>query len=137
MPKRRPMELLRKLGRRMKARRIHIGRTQPQVAAAAEISKVQYGLYERGEGHPPAATLHRIALALNTTTSALLGEREDGFDGRGEQFDLLSKLYTHPTIGTVTRAMQDMSKEDRARLQLIAVAFAERHRNPSRAKVMT
>ena len=36
------------------------------------------------------------------------------------------KIYAHPQIGTVLRYMQDMAKEDRKSLQVIASAFANR-----------
>jgi transcriptional regulator with XRE-family HTH domain len=68
------MDFLRRLGRRIRARRLHLGRTRKIVAEAAEISVTQLVLYESGQGHPPAFTLHRIARTLGTTSSGLLGD---------------------------------------------------------------
>jgi transcriptional regulator with XRE-family HTH domain len=135
MPKRRPMDFLRKIGNRIRSRRLHRGLTQRHVAKQAEIATATYALYENGQGHPPAATLHRIAMALGTNTSKLLGEHERH---EGNQlFDDLAKLYNHPTIGEVTRSMQDMSPQDRQTLQVIAKALAARQlRRPEKAPVM-
>lgn len=124
MPKRRPMAFLRKLGTRIRARRLHIGRTRVLVAQSAEISVTQLVLYENGQGHPPAATLHRIAIVLGTSSSALLGE--DIGDETREQFDVLVRIYADPMIGAVTRYMQDMSVEQRKSVQLVAAALASR-----------
>jgi transcriptional regulator with XRE-family HTH domain len=123
MPKRRPMDFLRRLGRRMRARRLHLGRARKFVAEAAEISVTQLSLYEAGQGHPPAATLHRIALTLGTTTSALLGET---MAENAEQVDEMMQIYTHPVVGAVIRHLQDMAKDDQKTLQIIAAAFAHR-----------
>lgn len=135
MPRRRPMDLLRRLGRRIRARRLKLARTKVRIAKHAEISVQQLDVYERGFGHPPAVTLHRIAMALSTTTSHLLGEDTDAF--HVEQFDEIAKLYTDPAIGQVTRYMQDMDKADQQSLKVIAAAFAERKKAPvERAEVM-
>src|SRR5215467_2854308 len=123
MPKRRPMDFLRRLGRRIRARRLHLGYTRKFVAEGAEISVTQLVLYESGQCHPPAATLHRIARTLETSTSALLGEMPVD---NGEQIDELVQLYTHPVVGAVVRHMQSMSKDDCKSLQIMAAAFANR-----------
>jgi transcriptional regulator with XRE-family HTH domain len=136
MPKRRPMAFLRKLGTRMRARRLHVGRTRAIVAGQAEISVTQLSLYESGEGHPPAATLHRIAVALGTSSSALLGE-DNLSDETRQQFDILVRIYADPMIGAVTRYMQDMTVEERKSVQTIAAAFAKRVRAPEMVEVMT
>jgi transcriptional regulator with XRE-family HTH domain len=119
------MEFIRRLGQRIRARRLDLDRTKEIVAKGAEISITQLSLYESGQGHPPAATLHRIARTLGTTSSALLGET---MAENAEQVEEMMKVYAHPQIGTVLRYMQDMSKEDRRSLQLIASAFAGRRR---------
>jgi transcriptional regulator with XRE-family HTH domain len=117
------MDFLRQLGRRIRARRLHLGHTRKVVADGAEISVTQLVLYESGQGHPPAATLHRIAMTLGTSSSELLGEM---LVDNGEQIDELVQLYTHPVVGAVVRHMQSMSKEDRKSLQVVATAFANR-----------
>ena len=123
MPKRRPMEALRRLGARMRSRRLHLGRSREIVAKSVEISVTRLVLYESGQGHPPAFTLHRLAMTLGTTTSALLGET---MNENAEQVDEMTKIYSHPQIGMVLRYMQDMANEDRKSLQVIASAFANR-----------
>lgn len=135
MPRRRPMSFLRKLGTRIRARRLHVGRTREIVAGQAEISVTQLCLYEKGQGHPPAATLHRIAASLGTSSSALMGETIGEQDK--QQFDLLTKLYADPYIGAVTRYMQDMTVEERQSVRTVASAFV-RHAKPlEKVEVMT
>ena len=134
MPKRRPMEFLRRLGRRIRARRLHLNRACELVANSAEISRTQLSMYESGQGHPPAATLHRIARALGTSSSALLGE--DIGDETREQFDVLVRIYADPMIGAVTRYMQDMTVDERKSVQLVAAAFAGRPKPPEKVEVM-
>src|SRR5262245_51954029 len=119
MPKHRPSEFIRRLGRRIRVRRLDLGRTRRIVAHGAEISVTMLSLYESGQGHPPAATLHRIAMALGTSSSALLGET---MNDNAEQVDEMMQVYAHPQIGAVLRYLQDMSKEDRRSLQIIASA---------------
>ena len=118
----------------MRARRLHVNRTLIMVAAGAEISRTQLCSYESGQGHPPVATLHRIAHVLGTTCSELIGERAP--DGSNEQFDVLIRLYADPFIGSVTRYMQDMTVDERQSVQLICAALASRKKPPERAKVM-
>jgi transcriptional regulator with XRE-family HTH domain len=113
------------LGRRIRARRLHLGHTRETVARGAEISVTQLVLYESGQGHPPAATLHRIARTLGTSTSALLGET---MAENAEQVDEMMQIYAHPVVGAVLRYMQEMSKQDLRSLQVIASAFAGRHK---------
>ena len=136
MPKRRPMEFLRRLGRRMRARRMHLKRTRYMVASSAEISVQQLMKYETGEGHPPAATLYRIAHALGMSTSALLGET---LGDNAEQLDSMVKLHADPCVGAVLRHMQELTPAARKSLQLIATAFAhaERQAMVERVEVMT
>jgi len=136
MPKRRPMEFLRRLGRRMRARRLHLHRTRGMVASGAEISVTQLAQYESGAGHPPAATLHRIARTLGMSSSALLGET---LGDNAEQLDALVKFHADPVIGAVLEHMRDMTAEQRQSLQLIAAAFARKARTQvvERVEVMT
>jgi transcriptional regulator with XRE-family HTH domain len=133
MPKRRPMEALRRLGARMRSRRLHLGRSREIVAKSAEISVTQLVLYESGQGHPPAFTLHRLAITLGTTTSALLGET---MAENPEQVDEMMRIFAHPQIGMVLRYTQNMTKEDRKSLQIIAASFANRQRAPETVEVM-
>jgi hypothetical protein len=96
----------------------------------AEISVTQLSLYESGQGHPPAATLHRIAMTLGTSTSALLGET---MAENVEQVEEMMQIFAHPQIGAVLRYMQEMAPEDRKSLQIVASAFAGRHKQAETA----
>lgn len=125
MPRRRPKAFLKKLGERLKARRIRLGRTQSVVAKGVEISVTQLVLYETGVGHPPAATLHRLAVMLGTTSSALLGET-DMHDDTAAHYDALVKLYADPSIGAVVRHMEGMTDDAKKSLQLVAAAMKTR-----------
>jgi len=130
------MDFLRRLGARMRVRRLHLGRTRFVVANGAEISVQQLMKYETGEGHPPAATLHRIARTLGMSTSALLGETERD---DADQLDVMIQFHADPCIGAVLRHMQDMTPAARKSVQLIAAAFvrAEHQARVERAEVMT
>jgi len=125
MPKIRPMTELRTLGREIRARRLHLGRTRE----AAAISIVQLRQCETGQDHPPAFTLHRIASTLGTSTSALLGEETT--TENAEQIREFTQIYSHPVVGAVVRYMCEMKKNDRDAVRIIAAAFASRQRKAS------
>lgn len=133
MPKRRPMDFLRRLGARMRARRLHVNRTCRLVASSAQISTAMLAKYESGQGHPPAATLHRIAMALGTSSSVLLGET---VRDNAEQIDMMMKIHAHPIVGSVLRHMQDMTPHDLKSLSVIAGALASRNRVLDKVEVM-
>src|SRR5258708_38612429 len=134
MPKRRPIQFLKRLGNRMRARRLHLHRTRMIVATAVEISVQQLMKYETGEGHPPAATLHRIAQTLGISTSALLGET---LGDNAEQLDDMVKFHADPVIGAVLRHMQHMTPDARRSLQMVAATFAAADRRvPEHIEVM-
>jgi hypothetical protein len=116
------MEFLRRLGTRLRARRLKIKRTRVVVAAEVEISVTQLVIYETGQGHPPAATLHRLAQVLGTTSSALLGEI-DWPDDTEEYYHSFIKLFAEPDIGAVIRYMQDMTTPQRQSLRKVAAAL--------------
>jgi transcriptional regulator with XRE-family HTH domain len=129
----RPLEFLKKTGNRIRSRRLHCGMPQREAAKQAGISISTYVNYENGHGHPPAATLHRIAKALGTNSSKLMGEHER--EDVHQVFDDISELYSHPTIGAVTRYMQCMSSQDLLTLQVIAAALAHRELRRSKGVV--
>lgn len=129
------MDFLRRLGARMRARRLVLGRERKIVATGAEISVAQLAMYESGQGHPPAATLFRIARALGISSSALLGETRYEDEER-EQVDSMMQSYADPVIGAVLRYMQDMTPSDRKSVQLVAASFAGRVRAPEQVEVM-
>jgi transcriptional regulator with XRE-family HTH domain len=129
------MAFLRRLGERMRSRRLYIGKKRGQVATDAEISVTQLSSYESGQGHPPAATLHRIARTLGVSSSALLGEVRYEDDER-LAVEAMMKDYADPVIGGVVRHMQHMTVEDRKSLQLIAAGFVRRWQPPEKVEVM-
>ena len=124
------MKFLRQVGQRIRALRLHLNKPREIVAQGAEISVTQLSLYESGQGHPPAATLHRIAMTLGTSTSALLGET---MAEKVEQVEEMMQIFAHPQIGAVLRYMQDMTPDDRKSLQIVASAFAGRHKQAETA----
>jgi hypothetical protein len=126
MPKHWPGELLRRLGRQIRSRRLYLGQPRKIVAQRAEISIQQLASYESGQGHPPVGTLHRIAQTLGTSISALLGETMR--TENAEQFDEMMQIWTHPVGGAIIRYMCGMTKEDLQSLRIIAAAFAARHK---------
>ena len=134
MPRKKPIKFLSRLGRRMRARREHLNRTAGVVAAACEISRAQLFHYEAGLGHPPAATLHRIAMSLGTSSSHLMGETMD--DYQAEEMDVLVKLYADPFIGPVTRWMQEMSVPERRTVHTIIHALARQPKPPQTIEAM-
>jgi transcriptional regulator with XRE-family HTH domain len=132
MPKRRPKLSLEKLGNRIRTRRLFVNRTLVYVARESELSTSQLHLYETGVGHPPAWTLHRIAMVLGVSTSELLGERIT--QETLEQFDTLARVYADPFIGSVTRSMQDMDVSERRAMARICASV--RSQKVETAKVM-
>lgn len=122
MPRRRASQLVERLGARIRARRVFVCRELSYVAAAVEISKQQLSMYERGMGHVPVGTLHRIAGCLGTTISDLVGEKEN-YEIR-EQFDAMIRIYNDPFIGDVIRTMQDMKVDARRAARRAVLALA-------------
>ena len=123
------------MGNRMRSRRLQLKRQRGIVAQNAEISVPQLARYEAGEGHPPAATLHRIALALGTSSSALMGETRYEDDER-EQVETMMASIADPVFGAVLAHMQNMTDDDRQSLQAVARTFANRPKAPETAEVM-
>lgn len=60
------------LGKRIQARRKHLGLRQVDVESASGISKSMVAMVERGRRAATLGTLERIATALQTTPAALL-----------------------------------------------------------------
>lgn len=61
---------------KLRKRRGELGLSQASVANRAGMSTVQYNGYERARHEPSEPTLNRLATALATTVSALLGDKE-------------------------------------------------------------
>lgn len=62
-----------KLGERIRDRRLALGLTQEQLAARAGLTAVHVGRVEHGEPDVSVSTIEKIAAALNTTPGDLLG----------------------------------------------------------------
>jgi transcriptional regulator with XRE-family HTH domain len=62
----------------LRAARLALGKTQEEVAVEARMNVTQYNGYERARSRPAAATLARLAAALDTTSAALLGTTPTG-----------------------------------------------------------
>lgn len=70
-------EQMEALAERMKYRREMLGITQRELAAKVGVTHGAIGLYETGKREPDLHTLQRIAAALQTSMSYLLGETDD------------------------------------------------------------
>jgi transcriptional regulator with XRE-family HTH domain len=123
------MAELKSLGQRIRIRRQELGFTREAVAKAAEISIQQLAIYEKALGHAPACTLQRIARALDTSTSVLLGEPVNEYATQVEE--LLLQVYRHPDVNDVVLSMRAMDRADLRSMKIIAKAFAARQRNVS------
>jgi transcriptional regulator with XRE-family HTH domain len=134
MPKRRPQQFLKRLGLRLRARRIEVDRPAAVVARLVEISVAQLNKYENGVGHAPAATLHRLAITLGTSSSALLGETMP--EAANKSLDAMLKLYADVEIGTVMRHMEDMDRADRMLVKRFAARIARQPKPPETVEVM-
>lgn len=62
-----------KAGKRMRRFRKEAKLTQEEIASKAGLHFTTYGRIERGEINPPLQTLNKIAQALKTSLSKLLG----------------------------------------------------------------
>jgi transcriptional regulator with XRE-family HTH domain len=65
--------ILHELGRRIRARRKHLGRTQEQLALVADVDRSYYGAVKRGERNITFTVLCRLCLALRCDIAALTG----------------------------------------------------------------
>lgn len=68
------------LGTRLRARRQGAGLTLAEVAERCGLSLQYVSNLERGRGNPTLDALRSLASALDTTVTALLGDREESFD---------------------------------------------------------
>jgi transcriptional regulator with XRE-family HTH domain len=136
MPKQRDRQWIIRLGKRLRIRRQHLGRTRPVMAKAIGISVNMLARYEQGEAHPSAYILHRMAYLLGTTSSNLLGE--DSMHASSSDVDEAVRLLADVHIGAVVRHMRDMPLTDRQSLHAIAATFKSRaHTAPQQVEVMS
>jgi transcriptional regulator with XRE-family HTH domain len=122
MPKIRPREQLRRLGDRIRSRRLHLNMTRTDVARHVDVSPQMLERYESGEAHPPAMTLARIATALGTSCSVLLGERDPG-DGRTDEIAAMTAAFADVWIGSVVRHMLRLPDDKRQVVNTMASAL--------------
>ena len=67
-------------GRVIRQRREAIAMSQETLGAHTELSRNYIGMIERGETNPTLLVLHALAIALQTTMSALLRDLETALD---------------------------------------------------------
>ncbi|EQD33299.1 transcriptional regulator, XRE family [mine drainage metagenome] len=65
-----------KLGKALRARRLGIGLSQDDFADRIQMHRAYYSAIERGEKNVTLATLHRVAVGLQSTMSELLAKVE-------------------------------------------------------------
>ena len=68
----------RKVGQKVRTRRLEIGMSQERLAELLGVTFQQVQKYERGVNRIAGSTLVRVAQALDSSVSALLGEAETG-----------------------------------------------------------
>ncbi|WEK44372.1 MAG: helix-turn-helix transcriptional regulator [Candidatus Sphingomonas colombiensis] len=67
-------QILRELGRRIRAQRKRIGLTQEQLALLAEVDRSYFGAIERGERNVTFTTLNRLCIALRCDLATVAGD---------------------------------------------------------------
>src|SRR5262245_37985288 len=70
------------LSRRLAARRAELRLSLGQVAGRAQVDPQYLAYLENFPSHPDAATLRRLAAALRTTSTALLGAGQEASPGK-------------------------------------------------------
>lgn len=66
------LEILRRFGKRIRAKREDLGISQEELAARADLDRTYVGGVERGERNVSLVNIHRLAKALDTTPKELL-----------------------------------------------------------------
>jgi len=107
----------RHIGARIRARRLEIGMSQEALAQAIGVSSQQVQKYESGANRVAAATLYRIATALNVTITSLLPAAADADDSQSSSLD-------DPLAADLARALSRLNGEGRALLLGLARALA-------------
>jgi transcriptional regulator with XRE-family HTH domain len=80
--------------KRLKNLRLQKGFSQKDLAKILDLHHVNYGRYERGDSHPAAGTLTKLADALDVSVDYLLeGETQDAAVANLEDKDLL-KMFS-------------------------------------------
>lgn len=91
--------LLSELGKRIRARREHLGLKQLDIAHALQISPQAVSKWERGENGPDIAVLGPLAKLLGVSTDWLLDTYRDGLD----VFD--ATVFTSTVLGAYEKSL--------------------------------
>ncbi len=81
---------------KLRAQRTKIGKTQAEIASAANMSTVQYNGYENGRHEPSETTMARLAKALKAKSDDLWYDAEEDPE----------------TVAGLMRALQERAAED-------------------------
>ncbi|HKU18742.1 MAG TPA: helix-turn-helix transcriptional regulator [Candidatus Saccharimonadales bacterium] len=63
--------IYKEIGKRISSARTKRGWTQEKLAAESEVASAHIGFIEQGRRRPTVSTLHKLAMALNTTLEDL------------------------------------------------------------------
>lgn len=109
------------IGARIRVRRKQLGLSQEKLGVALGVSFQQVQKYERGANRVAASTLVRIAQALDTSPSVLLGEGETAIDrqvwsGGYDPQDILilrtlGKIRSHKVRGSLLLLLNRLAGE--------------------------
>jgi transcriptional regulator with XRE-family HTH domain len=108
------------VGARIRARRVFLGLSQTKLANALGLTFQQVQKYERGDNRVSASTLVRVAQALDTSVSALVGEdgarserpmfRHLAMPGAFELLDSFAKIGDPEVRRAVLRLAKTLAK---------------------------
>lgn len=92
------------VGERIKAERLKAGWSQSKLAQIADVQPSTVSQIEKGDRHPSTEVLEKIANALKTSVSRLLGQTPD---------DELADLLQDEEVQLLFRGFKDLSAKDR------------------------
>ena len=108
------------VGARIRARRVFLGLSQTKLANALGLTFQQVQKYERGDNRVSASTLVRVAQALDSSVSALVGEdgarserpmfRHLAMPGAFELLDSFAKIGDPEVRRAVLRLAKSLAK---------------------------
>jgi transcriptional regulator with XRE-family HTH domain len=108
------------VGARIRARRVFLGLSQTKLANALGLTFQQVQKYERGDNRVSASTLVRVAGALDTSVSALVGEdagradkpmfRHLAMPGAFDLLDAFAKIPDPEVRRAVVRLTKSLAK---------------------------
>lgn len=92
------------VGDRIKAERLKAGWSQTKLAQIAEVQPSTISQIEKGDRYPSTEVLEKIAKALKTTVSRLLGQTSE---------DELADLLQDEEVQVLFRGFKNLSAKDR------------------------